>query len=169
MNKARDFLVSIGLVVVGILILLGNYNMVIIETQVATTYLLLFYGLIFVITSMNGNSRGLLILGSLLFMAGLILFIVSEFEILNPVKTVLPSILISFGAAFFLLFVDNSKEKVFLFISVILMGTSVSLIFVLKDHYLYSLANSVSFLILEFWPILITLLGLGVLLNRHHR
>jgi len=169
MNRIRTILVSAGLIFVGLFILAVDYNFYEIDYKSVLEYLFLFWGVVLVLTSMNDNSRGLLFLGSLIFMAGIVLLVINEFEILNPLKIVLPSVLLSFGAAFFLLFVQNHKEKVFLFTSIILFGISILLIVLLKDHQLYNIANRVSFLILEFWPILLTLIGLGVMLNRNYR
>lgn len=169
MNRVRTILISAGLIVIGFFVLLYDYNLFEINYKSVLEYLFLFFGLVLLLTSMNDNSRGLLFLGSLVFMAGVVLLVINEFEILSPLKIVVPSILFSLGAAFFLLFIDNYKENVFLFISIILISISILLIVFLKDHHLYNIANRVSFLILEFWPILLTLIGLGVMLNRNHR
>jgi hypothetical protein len=167
--RARNILISLCLIISGLFVLGTSYNLITLNYTIFLEYILLFLGVTLVLTSANNSSRSFLFLGSLLFICGSILFVVDNFEILTPIKIVLPSILFAFGAAFLILYIDNTQEKIFLFISIILMGISLLVIILLKNNDLYSIANRVSFLILEFWPILVSLIGLGILLNRNYR
>jgi hypothetical protein len=102
-------------------------------------------------------------------MTGVILFIINQFEILNPVKILLPSILIITGTGFFMLYFDNTKESIFLVISIILFAISLFLIRFTGKYPVINQANRIVYIILEFWPVLLSLLGIGILADRNRR
>ena len=155
--------------VIGLLNFIRLTGIIHINYETSYFYFLQFIGLVFVMTSLGKNYRGMLFLGAALFMTGITLFIINQFEILSPVKILLPSILVITGTGFFMLYIDNTKENVFLMISIILFTISLLLIRFTGKYQVINQANRIAYTILEFWPVLLALLGVGILANRNRR
>lgn len=165
MSKIQKTVIGIVLILLGVMSLLESIGLVSINYENNFYYLLQFIGLVMVFSAAERTKRTSIFVGSILFISGMVFFIVDHYEILNPVKIVIPSILISFGAGFLLLFIDNVKEKVFLILSVILFAITL-LFIVLHDNYVsLDVANRMVYQMLEFWPVLLSLIGIGLLAN----
>lgn len=167
MNRTQKIVLGFIVTMLGILSLVKSTGITQVNFEDNLYYLLQFIGLVFVFTSMGKNKRGILFLGSVLFMWGVIWFVKDNYEILNLTKIVIPSILISIGAGFFLLYIDNLKESIFLVLSLVLFGVTILFILFTKDHPVILTADRVALNILGFWPVLIALVGIGLLLNRN--
>ena len=169
MNRIQKIVLGFTLSIVGFVSLLNSVGLLQINYENNFYYLLQFIGLVFVFTSMGKNQRAVLFLGSVIFMAGIIFFVKDNYEILDYTKIVIPSILICFGTGFFLLYIDNVKENSFLVLSLVIFSVALFMISYTKDFSMIKLANRVSYNILGFWPVLLLLLGVGLLLNRNRK
>ncbi len=169
MNRIQKIVLGFTLCIIGGISLLNGVGLLQTDYENSYYYLLQFLGLIFVFTSMGKNQRAILFLGSVLFMAGTIFFIKDNYEILDYSKIVIPSVLICFGTGFFLLYIDNIKESAFLVLSLVIFSVALFTITFTKDFPVIKLANRVSYNILGFWPALLLLLGVGLLLNRNRK
>lgn len=94
------------------------------------------------------------------------MFVINYYEIFNPSSAIFASILFITGAGFFILFIDNTEEKVFLFSGMLLLLISYSTITFLKDMQIIKTANSLSNLVLDYWPAFLLLFGINILLMR---
>ena len=121
-------LVSISLILLGIILLLKYFGLVSADYFEILGFVLSGYSIIAVYKLSGSGNKGGLFTAGVLFILGVSLIVVENYEILSPVKLFLPTILFSAGTGFALLFIDNYRERVFLIISVIvlsLMGFSV--------------------------------------------
>lgn len=166
MSNVSKILLAAGLIIIGILSLLRLLGVFSFSTEIAGAYFLLFYGLVFVSANLGKDNRGMLFLGAVIFIAGVVLFVIFYYEILSPIKTLLPSILFAVGSGFLILYIDNKNEKVFLIVAIILYLASFLLIKLTDSFPAINYANRIAFVILELWPVLILLLGISLLINR---
>ena len=169
MNKIQKMILGFTLILIGFLNILNITGITELNFENSFYFILQFLGLVFVFTSMGNHQRAALFIGSVVFMAGVILFIRDQYEILDHSKIIIPSLLICTGAGFFVLYVDNLKENAFLVLSLILFSVSLLLIAFTRDYPSIRTANRVANNILGFWPVLISLVGIGLLLNRNRK
>ena len=104
---------------------------------------------------------------TIIFLSGVLLFITGQYVLLNQGKILFPSVLFMIGAGFFMLFLDNTREIVFLITSIFLLLTSFILIFVLDGGVIIAFANRFILYGLEFWPGIIILIGFLLLSARY--
>lgn len=165
MIRIQKIVLGFIIAAIGVVYLLKSTGVYALNHVVYYYYLLQFIGVFFVFTSIGNNKRAVLFLGAVLFMTGLIFFLQDQYEILNPIKIILPSVLITFGSGFFLLFIDNKKEKAFLVLSVILFAVGLLVIKMTGIYTSLDTANRMIFRMFEFWPVLLSLIGIGLLAN----
>lgn len=166
MSNVSRIISGAGLMLIGIAYILQITGVLSFDIKIASAYLLLFYGLVFVSANLGKNHRGILFAGAVIFIAGVVMFVINNYEILNPVKILLPSILFSVATGFLMLYVDDSKEKMFLIAAVILYVISLLLIKLMDFFFIINYANRISFVILQLWPVFLLLAGIGLLVNR---
>ena len=169
MAKIHKMLLGFTLIVTGLLNLINLFGIAALNFNEYYYYILQFIGLAFVFTSIGKSNYGMLFAGSTLFMTGVTLLVVNQFEILSPVKIILPSVLVISGTGFIMLYIDNMQENTFLILSVIQFAIAILLIKFGNEYSIINRAGRVAYLILEFWPVLISLLGIGILVNRKRR
>ena len=117
------------------------------------------------ILSGSGNKGGLFIAG-VLFILGVSLIVLENYEILSPVKFLLPSILFSAGTGFALLFIDNIRERVFLIISIIMLAAGMFSVIYFDLLSSIQAANRIALVIFYYWPVIFILIGFSIILNR---
>lgn len=140
----------------------------VIDTSVSEIlgYLFIFYGISLVYLSFGKKRKLALFFGSVLFLTGIVLYLINNFDFYNPAVLVYPSFFFISGISLFLLFIDDHSSKLNLILSIILfiMGfiyVSVAGSFSLPNFF-YSLIN----ITLNYWPILLIVGGIIFLLNR---
>lgn len=134
------------------------------ENILATT--LIFYGLPSVYFSLNDGKRARLFFASVIFLTGIIFFIKANYELIDPRGLVFTSILFISGAAFIILFIENTTQKIFLYTGLFLMLTSYFSITFFKELGIIDTANKLVNKTEIFWPVVLILTGLSIFLNR---
>ena len=94
------------------------------------------------------------------------MYVINNYEILKPSSAIFASILFITGSSFIILFIDNTKEKAFLYSGILLLAVSYSVITVFKNLEIIKTANSLSNLVLDYWPVFLLLFGINILLMR---
>ena len=119
------------------------------------SYSLMFYGISSVYISMGKNRKLQLFVGTSVFLTGIVLFLVSDFEIFNSSRLLFPSIILILGISCFMLFLDNTGDKAILFISLIflLLGSVYSVSF--GGLRPLSFLNSLYYVAMKYWFVII--------------
>lgn len=119
------------------------------------SYTFIFYGLSSVYASMGKNKKLRLFIGSVVFLIGIIFFVMIYFDIFYSSKIIFPSTLLILGISSLMLFLDNTKDKAVLFISLIfiLIGIvySVSVGMMRLDSFIFSFYH----ILLKYWIIIL--------------
>jgi hypothetical protein len=132
-------------------------------------YAFIFYGITIVYTSFGKNHPIALFFGSSLFLTGLLLFLISNFEFSDSNEIIFPSILLILGINFLMLFFNNLKKKGFLAVSLTSILLAVVVTILLGSITFLNFYNSILNITAKYWPIVLIAAGLLVLLSIEHK
>jgi len=159
-------LVSMSLILLGFVLLLKYFGIVSIVYSEIYGYAFSIYGIIAVYNLFGSGNKGALFIAGVLFILGVSLIVLENYEILSPVKFLLPSILFSAGTGFALLFIDNIRERVFLIISIIMLAAGMFSVIYFDLLSSIQAANRIALVIFYYWPVIFILIGFSIILNR---
>ena len=110
-------------------ILLKVWGIIDFDSREIWGYGLIFYGVSLVYISFGNNHRGRLFAGSIIFLSGLFLYIISKFDFFRISILYVPAVLLIFSISFFMLFIDNHHSRTFFLLSILFFvsGTIVTL------------------------------------------
>ena len=150
----------------GVLLLLRNSNLLNISIETVTGYVFLLYGVITFYQVFNNERREILIFVTILFLVGIELLVKANIEIYDARGFVLTSVLFLSGSVFLVLFLENTKEKIFVISGIILIVLSYLTITTFKKLGVFDLANKIANLFEFFWPVVLLIFGISVFINR---
>lgn len=153
---------------ISLLLFFENFAIVTINNGLVIGILLIIYGLVIVILNLGENYIVKVFFSAILLYIGILLTVVNLFEIPDKGKIIFPSLLFILGGGFFVLFLDNPKEKIFLLISIILFVISIVVIKSFMAFWFVLVANQLGDTLIQNWQILIIFLGIGFLLDREN-
>lgn len=158
-----------GLVLIlsGIALLLQSIKVLEDDMSLTLGSAFLLQGLASVHLSFKTNRRDFLFLFTVVFLIGIILITSSYFEIIESRGLVFSSILFIAGSGLLILFIDNPVEKKFLYTGVTLVLTGIASVTFLMELGVAGLANKLGNAAEDFWPVILTLSGLVLFLNRN--
>ncbi|MCF8241270.1 MAG: hypothetical protein K9J16_07775 [Melioribacteraceae bacterium] len=167
MLNNNKFLLGLFLLFVGMALLIDSIGLVSLKSNLVFAYALLGYGLISVYLSLGSDQRGRLFISTAAFLIGVVLYVISQYELLNKYDIILPSVLFISGSGFMVLFIDNTNEKSFLFSSLILYTASILIIYFSGSSGIIDFITRINIIFIDYWAVFLVLMGLGVLLNRY--
>jgi hypothetical protein len=160
-------LVSLSLIILGFILLLKYSGIISAAYEGIYGFVFAGYGLVAVyILSGSGNKGGLFTAG-VIFILGVLFIVLENYEILSPVKLLLPSVLFAVGTGSALLFLDDYREKVFLIISLIMIAAGILTTFYFDLFTTIQAANRITLVIFQYWPVIFVLIGFSIILNRN--
>lgn len=164
MNNRR--IIGICFLVFGILAMLSSRSIIPLTFEEVAGIVFIFYSIPTVYCALKNAERGKLIVSAILFLVGVVFLIKSYFEILDTRGIVFFSILFINGSVLVILFIDNIKEKVFLYAGIILFVLSYLSITQFKKLGLFNAANRIGNLFEVFWPVIMIVMGMIIFINR---
>jgi hypothetical protein len=132
-------------------------------------YLLIFYGIGAVYTSMGRNKKGILFIGSVAFLIGVMLFITSNYDITRFSNVVLPSIFFILGTAFLVLFIDDLSNKMLIIVSIIFFLSGFFFFAKLGTFSISDFIKATLSIIIKYWLVVIILTAIILLLKKNQR
>lgn len=151
------------------LIILNAFKMLSVSPYVIIGFALLIYSVPAVYSAMEKGKRAKIIFSTFIFFTGLLIILVNWFDILNPVKIVFPSLVFVTGIVFLLLYIENSKEKVFLYAGGLTSAIGILIVLFNKTLPLNYYADRIITFTSDYWHILLIGIGIALLLNRKKR
>lgn len=165
--KYNNFIaLGISLIIIGIFYLLRFLTIINAPITELISYVFILYGIVTVYFSLGTGFRGRLFFASIVFLSGVMMYVINNYEILKPSSAIFASILFITGSSFVILFIDNTKEKTFLYSGLLLLIISYSAATVFKNYEIIKAANSLSNLVLDYWPVFLLLFGINILIMR---
>lgn len=162
----NKIITGISFILIGGLIYLSKSVGFVLSAEEVIGIALIFYGVTTVYLSLNKGNRSRLFIATVLFFIGIILIVKSHFELGNERGLVFTSILFIGGAAFLILFIENIKEKIFLYVAIFLMLLGYASTNIFKQLGILQAANKIANAVDNFWPVILIIFGLSVFLTR---
>lgn len=166
MKRNNNIIIGLSFLIYGALSLLNSYGAINTESRVIVGITFCFYGIATANQTFGNNERGRLVFASVVFLIGVVLLVKSHFELLESRGIVFTSILFIGGAALLILFLENLKEKVFLYTGAVLVLLGILSATFFRTFGLFTLANKIGNLFEYFWPVLLIVFGIGIFINR---
>lgn len=157
------------LIFLALSIVLKLFGVIDVTTVELLGYALIFYGITLVYTSFGKNHTGILFIGSSLFLTGLLLFLINNFEFTNSNEIIFPAVLLIIGINFLMLFLDNTERLSFIAVSLTAIFSAIIVTFLLGSITFRTFFISIINIVEKYWPIVIIAVGLIVLLNIEHK
>lgn len=124
------------------------------------------WGFFITIRGFATNSNGKVFWGTALFLAG-VTFIIRSFNFIEmPHRIFMPTLFLIVGFAFLMMFVNNVKEYSSLLLSMIFFVIG-SMLMLAEIGYLNQW--DVLYYIKNYWPIILIILGAGLIFKRRHK
>jgi len=133
------------------------------------SYGLIFFGISSVYISFGNRQKYSLFLGSVIFLAGLLIFIVERFLIFWDSSILLSASTFITGISFLMLFLDELKNKIYLFISAFFILVGFLFTILLGHISLLLFFNSIFDVIINYWLIVLIVLGILILIKWEER
>jgi hypothetical protein len=129
-------------------------------------YVFIFFGLSYVFNSFGNGRKGVLFTSTVIFLVGLVLFIISNFEIQHLSKLIIPSSLMIIGFGLLMTFIDGDQISSILVFSLLFVATGI-IIAIIHGGITFSLFFS-SFLgvIAKYWSVLLIFAGVFLLFRK---
>ena len=166
MNKHHQSILIYLLTFLALSILLKFWGIIDFDNREIWGYGLIFYGISLVYISFGNNQRGRLFLGSIIFLSGLFLYLISKFEFFQVSVLIIPALLLLFSISFFMLFLDNYHDRTVLLISVLffISGTVVTLFNGEISFPVF--LNSIWHIVLNYWPVVLIAVAIILIIHR---
>lgn len=132
-------------------------------------YALIFYGITLVYTSFGKNRTGVLFIGSTLFLTGLLLFLINNFEFTNNNDVIFPAALLIIGIDFLMLFLDNTERLSFIAVSLTAIFSAIIVTLLLGSITFRTFFISIINIVEKYWPVVLIAAGLIIILNIEHK
>ncbi len=159
-------ILGISFLIFGVLSMLSSRNIIFLTFEDVAGIVFIFYSVPTVYSALNNGDRGKLIVSTILFLVGVVFLVKSYFEILDTRGIVFFSILFIGGSVLIILFIENVKEKIFLYSGFILLALSYLSITQFKKLGLFNSANRIGNLLEVFWPVILIVMGMIIFVNR---
>ena len=168
MTKNRILIVYLLIFLVAsiLLRLFGIFNF---TSSELLSYTLIFAGFGLFFNSFGKGNKALLFSSSFIFLWGVILFLINNFEFTDNSTLIFPALVLNIGFSFLIVFINNIKDKIYLIISLIfiLFGT---LAVLWKGNFNSSIfLSSLVKIAINYWPIVLIAGGLIFILTRSEK
>jgi len=129
-------------------------------------YAFIFYGLTLVYTTMGKNKKLVLFIGSSLFLAGVFLFIVNNFQLTDSSNLIFSALILIPGISFLILFIDDFSSKTFLYLSAAFTLFGLFITINSGSPSFTSFFSSIFYVALKYWPVVIIVAGIILIIKR---
>lgn len=129
-------------------------------------YAFIIYGLSLVYISMGKNKKFALFSGSSVFLTGIVLFIISNFHLMNYLNIIISSIILIIGIDFFIIFIDDFTRRNFLILSAVFIITGLLFTISWGSPSFASFFSSVWHITMKYWPVVLILAGIILIIRR---
>jgi|WetSurMetagenome_2_1015567.scaffolds.fasta_scaffold537499_2 hypothetical protein len=168
MNKSQSVL-TYTLSFLILAVVLKVFGLLSVNNEEILAYTFIFYGISSVYSSLGKDKKFRLFLGTVVFLIGIVFFILNNFDITSLSRIIFPSIILILGAGCFMLYIDNTNDKAILYASLffVLIGITYSIIFgpVKFGIFVFSLYQ----IILKYWIVITIAAIIFISINREDK
>jgi len=157
------------LVFLSAIILLRMLGIIEISNSELLGYALIIYGLSLFYTSFIDGKKVYLFLGSVLFLSGLLLFFIENFEFNDMNSLILPASVFILSISSFMVYFSDTGKKLPLYFSVILLTAGIGVTALMSTQGLPGFFSNVISVAEKYWTILIILIIVIILVGRERK
>lgn len=165
-NLRKIPVLGIILIAVGIILLMDQVGMLDLTFWNIITGIIVLYGATLVIRSFNAGDRSKVFWGTVLFLLGLFFILDSMNMITHRYPVFVPALFLILGFSFFMMYVYNIRDWHLLIPTLFFVGIG-GLIIAEELSLFY--AYRIEYYLVNFWPVLLILFGLGLILKSRRR
>lgn len=166
MNFRNKKILAVCLFLYGIILLLKKSYLLNISVESITGYVIILYSLITFYQAFKNERREILIFVTILFLTGVELLVNANIDIYDARGIVFTSVLFVSGSVFIVLFLENTKEKIFAVPGITLIILSYLTTTIFKKLGIFYLTNKIANLFGFFWPAVLIIFGITMFINR---
>ncbi|MHB1687022.1 MAG: hypothetical protein ACYCVH_06595 [Ignavibacteriaceae bacterium] len=130
------------------------------------SYVLSAYGIVTVYLSIGRNKKLNLFTGTVTFLAGILLFVINNFDFFNLSGILVPSVLFIFGISSLMLFIDSPSDKRILTVAVIFLIFATVFTILLGSPALRSFFYALFYIVKKYWLVVLILIIIILLTKR---
>ena len=154
------------LVFLSAIILLRMLGIIHVSNSELLGYALIIYGLSLFYSSFIEGKKTFLFVGTVLFLSGLLLFLIENFEFTNSNRLILPATVFILSIGSFMVFLSDIKQKLMLYISVILLTAGIGVTALMSTQGLPGFFDNIISITAKYWIILVILVIVIVLVGK---
>jgi hypothetical protein len=166
--EKHQSIISYLLIFLLFLILLKITGLINIHNVELLSYIFVFFGLSYLFNSLGDNRRGVLFTSTVIFLIGIVLFVISNFEIQHLSELIIPSALMIIGVGLLLIYIDGITAPFFLFMSLLFMTAGIIISITNGGITFHSFGYSFMGVIKKYWPVLIIFVGVFLLFRKRN-
>ncbi len=133
------------------------------------SYTLIFAGFGLFFNSFGKGNKSLLFSSTFIFLWGVVLFLINNFEFRNNSEILYPALFLNVGFSFLILFIDNFKDKIYLLLSFIFVILGTASVFYWGKFNSSIFFNSFGEIAVKYLPIIIIAAGIFFILTRSEK
>jgi hypothetical protein len=149
--------------------ILKLFNIINVSFTELAGYALIFYGINLVYSSFGNSKIGVLFTGTFLFLSGLELFLISNFDFARVNEIIFPSLLFILGICFLMLFLNETAKKSYFVISATFLFTGILVTVIVGSITVSSFLNTILIVASKYWPVALIVAGIILIIHRDQR
>ena len=164
--EKHQSIISYLLTLLLLLILLKIIGIIHIHNLELLGYVFIFFGLSYVFNSFGNSRKGVLFTSTVIFLVGLVLFIISNFEIQQLSKLIIPSSLMIIGIGLLMTYIDGDQLTFVFILSLLFIATGIIMTITHGEITFRSFISSFIGITAKYWPILLIFAGVFLLFRK---
>ena len=167
MEKHQSIISSL-LTLLLLLILLKITGIINIHNIELLGYVFIFFGLSYVFNALGNNRKGVLFTSTVIFLIGMILFVISNFEIQQLSKLIIPASLIIIGTGLLITYIDGDQVIIVFVLSLLFITAGIILIITHRGITFYSFYSSFIEITKKYWLVILIFAGVYLLFRKRN-
>jgi hypothetical protein len=139
------------------------------DTITILGYAFIFYGISAVYLSFGKGRKLFLFFGTFIFLVGLVMFLVSNFEFGNIRALLFPAILLIIGISMLMIYIDGNAGTFVIVSSAFFIAAGIMFTYTIGEFSFNRLINSILSITLKYWPVILIVLGIIFLIKRNEK
>lgn len=154
------------LISAALLLMLILFDVIDFSADLVIAGTLILYSVPLLYSAVSNSRRLQIIVSAVLFFIGILFTVTNLFEILDPLKVVVPSILFVSGIIFLLLFFENQKNKPFFAAGIFLAAAGIASVIFYGDSAYFYYTDKLILFVINNWHLFLIAVGILLLVMR---
>lgn len=129
-------------------------------------YVFILFGLSYVFNSFGNNRKGVLFTSTVIFLVGLVLFIISNFEIQQLSELIIPSSLMIVGIGILMIYIDGNQVTYILILSLLFIAVGIIITITHGEITFHSFYSSFLRVTEKYWSVVLIFVGIFLLFRK---